>query len=226
MNVLTVQWDSSAYTLLCYLPVTIRGLVGPSNWCEVVFLHWERPASRTFYSDTCVLPILNWKHVVMVLTRRIIPCQKLETEIYCWPQTFTVVSVILLLFFTPTGAAAFSSQFVPIHSPLISSIMDFVCSSDQTSQELIFHRLESPTVWTEWQVFPSRGWRLFIHSLWCVVARVRKSGVFLLLSILSILSIFFTPFRLGLYCVHPSTVVPTFKQRRFSMFRPLVILHR
>ncbi len=106
-----------------------------------------------------------------------------------------------------------SSQFVPIHSPLISSMVDFVCSSDQPSQELILHRLESHTVWTEggdWQVFPSRRWRLFFRSLWCVVVRVRKSGVFLLLSILLILSIFFTSFRLGLHCVYPSTVHPTF----------------
>jgi hypothetical protein len=59
-----------------------------------------------------------------------------------------------MLFFAP-GAVAFSSQCVPIHSPLISSIVDFVCSSDQTAQELIFfHRLESPTVWTVCQVFP------------------------------------------------------------------------
>ena len=38
----------------------------------------------------------------------------------------------------------FSSQFVPIHSPLISSIVDFVCSSDQAAQELI----SSFTVWS------------------------------------------------------------------------------
>ncbi len=30
MNVLTVQWAASTYALLCCLPVTIRGLVGPS----------------------------------------------------------------------------------------------------------------------------------------------------------------------------------------------------
>ncbi len=31
MNVLTVQWASSTYVLMCCLPVTIRGLVGPSS---------------------------------------------------------------------------------------------------------------------------------------------------------------------------------------------------
>jgi hypothetical protein len=31
MNVLTVQWTASTYSLLCCLPVTIRGLVGPSR---------------------------------------------------------------------------------------------------------------------------------------------------------------------------------------------------
>ncbi len=82
---------------------------------------------------------------------------KLETMTYSWPQTFTVVSVILLLFFATSGAVAFSSQFVPIHFPLILSIVDFVCSSDQAAQDLIFfHRLESPTVWTVWS-FSSLG---------------------------------------------------------------------
>ncbi len=38
-----------------------------------------------------------------------------------------------------------SSQFVPIHSLLISSIVDFVWSSDQTTQELTFSFLEFPT---------------------------------------------------------------------------------
>jgi hypothetical protein len=43
------------------------------------------------------------------------------------------------------------------------------------------------------------------------VTRVRKSGVFLLLSFLSILSTFFPSFRLGLHCVCPSTVLPAFR---------------
>jgi hypothetical protein len=34
MNVLTVQWSSSTYALVCCLLVTIRGLVGPSNWYQ------------------------------------------------------------------------------------------------------------------------------------------------------------------------------------------------
>ncbi len=145
----------------------------------------------------------------MVPTGRIIRW-KLEMETYSWPQTFTVVSVILLLFFASTGATVFSSQIVPIHFPLISSVVDFVCSSDQASQDLIvFHRLESPVVWTVCQVFLSG--RLFFAQVWCVVTRVRKSGVFLLLSILSILSTFFPSFRLGLHCVCSSTVFPAFR---------------
>ncbi len=89
---------------------------------------------------------------------------KLETMTYSWPQTFTVVSVILLLFSTTIGAVAFSSQFVPIHFPLILSIVDFVCSSDQDAQDLIFfHRLESPTVWTVCQVFPL--WEVVLHPV-------------------------------------------------------------
>jgi hypothetical protein len=43
------------------------------------------------------------------------------------------------------------------------------------------------------------------------VTRVHKSGVFLLLSILSILSTLFPSFHLGLYCVCPSTVLLTFR---------------
>ena len=72
------------------------------------------------------------------------------------------LSLSAVVFFAATGAAAFLSQFAPIHSPLISSIVDFVCSSDQAAQELIFfHRLESPAVRTVCQVFP----------LWEVVLR-------------------------------------------------------
>ena len=59
---------------------------------------------------------------------------------HCFCQSAVVFSQLL-------EQLHFSSQFVPIHSPLISSIVDFVCSSDQAAQELIFfHRLESPTV--------------------------------------------------------------------------------
>ena len=47
-----------------------------------------------------------------------------------------------------SGSDTFSSQLFPIHSPLISSIVDFVCSSYQVHKQLIFDRLESPTVWT------------------------------------------------------------------------------
>jgi hypothetical protein len=73
----------------------------------------------------------------MVPTGRIIRW-KLEAESYSWPQTFTIVSVNLLLCFSQLlEQLHFSSQFVPIHSPLISSIVDFVCSSDQAAQELI-----------------------------------------------------------------------------------------
>ena len=91
----------------------------------------------------------------MVPTGRIIRW-KLEAESYSWPQTFTIVSVNLLLCFSQLlEQLHFSSQFVPIHSPLISSVVDFVCSSDQAAQDLIFfHRLESPAVWTVCQVFP------------------------------------------------------------------------
>ncbi len=59
------------------------------------------------------------------------------------------------------------------------------------------------------QVFPL--WEVVPVQRWCVVTRVRKSGVFLLLSILSILSTFFPSFRLGLHCVCPSTVLPAFR---------------
>ena len=63
------------------------------------------------------------------------------------PSVYHCFCQSAVVFFAATGAAASSSQFVPIHSPLISSIVDFVCSSDQAAQELIFfHRLESPAV--------------------------------------------------------------------------------
>ncbi len=82
--------------------------------------------------------------------------------------------------------------------------MQFLSSSLQPS---FLHRLESRVVWTVCQVFP-----LWDVQIWCVVTRVRKSGVFLLLSSRLILSIFFTSFRLGLYCVCSSTVCPVFEQ--------------
>jgi hypothetical protein len=47
-----------------------------------VSLHWSNtPASRTFQSDVCVLPILNCTRVVMVPTGRIIRW-KLEAKSY------------------------------------------------------------------------------------------------------------------------------------------------
>ncbi len=45
-----------------------------------------------------------------------------------------------------TGAVAFSSQFVPIHSPLISSIVDFVCSSEKVVLSLSLCRCQSPQI--------------------------------------------------------------------------------
>jgi hypothetical protein len=110
-----------------------------------------------------------------------------DGELFLTSRTYCCFCHFAVVFSQLLEQLHFSSQFVPIHSPLISSIVDFVCSSDQAAQELIFfHRLEFPTVWTERQVFPSLGWRLFFRSLWCVVTRVRKSGVILLLSIISI----------------------------------------
>ncbi len=93
----------------------------------------------------------------MVPTERIIRW-KLEAMSYSWPQTFTVVSVILLLFFVATGAAAFA----PLRSELCAK-------------------------------FFLTG-RLFFAQLWCVVTRVRKSGVFFVtvnsVNIVKILSFF------------------------------------
>jgi hypothetical protein len=113
--------------------------------------------------------------------------------------------------FASSGASAFSSQLVPIHSPLISSIVDLVCSFYQTHY--------NPSFFTVWSPLRSElctkvflSGRLFLTHLWCVVTRVRKSGVFLLLSSRLILSIFFTSFLLRLYCVCSSTVCPAFEQ--------------
>jgi hypothetical protein len=59
------------------------------------------------------------------------------------------------------------------------------------------------------QVFPV--WEVVLCQALVCVTRVRKSGVFFFLSILSILSTFFPSFRLGLHCVCPSTMFPAFR---------------
>ena len=68
-------------------------------------------------------------------------------ELFPSPSVYHCFCQFAVVFSQRLEQLHFSSQFVPIHSPLISSIVDFVCSSDQAAQELIFfHRLESPTV--------------------------------------------------------------------------------
>ena len=91
---------------------------------RLVFFTWSTESRTGWRSkfDACVLPILSCKRVVMVPTGRIIRW-KLEAKSYSWPQTFTVVSVILLLFLAASGATAF---FIAVCSHSFST--DFIYS--------------------------------------------------------------------------------------------------
>jgi hypothetical protein len=58
MNVLTVQWSSSTYALVCCLLVTIRGLVGPSHG---KYFNSLRPTNRRLFDKRVVLDSLKLK---------------------------------------------------------------------------------------------------------------------------------------------------------------------
>ena len=79
-----------------------------------------------------------------------------------------------------------SSQFAPVHSPLISSIVDFVCSSHQAHNNYSSFTVRSP-LRSELSVkfFLLWGGGRSFARLWCVVSE-SANWVCLLLSILSI----------------------------------------
>ena len=118
-----------------------------------------------------------------------------------------------MLFFSQLESGCISSQLVPVHSPLISSIVDFVCSSYQA------HNYSSFTVWSPLRSelvarFFLSG-RLFFAQLW-IRARVRKSGVFVTVNSVTVNSVYSLPLCAWV-CIarFSSTVRPTFGQRRF-----------
>jgi hypothetical protein len=68
----------------------------------------------------------------------------------------------------PLETGVFSSQFVPIHSPLISSIVDFVCNSYQSHNNYSSFTVWSPRGSELVAKFFLSG-RLFFDQLWCVL---------------------------------------------------------
>ena len=88
--------------------------------------------------------------------------------------------------FSHSWRSCISSQLAPVHSPLILSIVDFVCSSYQA------HNYSSFTVWSPLRSelvarFFLSG-RLFFAQLW-IRARVRKSGVFVTVNSVTVNSV-------------------------------------
>jgi hypothetical protein len=115
--------------------------------------------------------------------------------------------------FSHSWRSCISSQLAPVHSPLILSIVDFVCSSYQA------HNYSSFTVWSPLRSelvarFFLSG-RLFFAQLW-IRARVRKSGVFVTVNSVTVNSVYALPLCAWV-CIacFSSAVRPTFGQRRF-----------
>ena len=169
--------------LMCCLIVTIRGLVG-------------------------VLPTLDYKHVVAGQPG-VFCLWRLETERYSWSPGLPLFCHSVF-FFSHMWSVCISSQIVPVHSPLISSIVDFVFSSYPAHNYSFF------TVWSplrsELCVKFFLSGRLFFAQHWCIVDRVRKSGVFVTVnSINSVYSLLFL--RSG--WVWTLCFLPRSGQRRF-----------
>ena len=92
--------------------------------------------------------------------------------------------------FSHSWRSCISSQLAPVHSPLLLSIVDFVCSSYQA------HNYSSFTVWSPLRSelvakFFLSG-RLFFAQLW-IRARVRKSGVFVTVNSVTVNSVYSLP---------------------------------
>ncbi len=100
---------------------------------------------------------------------------------------------------------------------LSNSYLQTRCS-DRNREDNTSGRLKDEELFPR-KVFPL--WEVVLYPTLVCVTRVRKSGVFLLLSILSMLSIlstFLPSFRLGLHCVCPSMVLPAFFSNNDTVF--------
>jgi len=115
-----------------------------------------------------------------------------------------------------SGSDTFSSQLFPIHSPLISSIVDFVCSSYQAHNNYSSFTVWSPRRSELVAKFFLSG-RLFFAQLWCVLPESANRVCFCYCQLCQFCQYsFLLSARVCIVCV-PPRCFHLFEQQRFVM---------